>query len=43
MDLQVFQDSRGNKAWLEILDCSDILGQRGILETEDTQDHQAFW
>lgn len=41
MDLQVFQDSRGNKEQLEILGCSDFLVQRGILEIADTQDHQA--
>lgn len=43
MDLQVFQDLRGYKEWLEILGCSDFVVQRGILEIAGTRDHQAFW
>lgn len=43
MDLQVFQGSRENKEWLEILGYLDFLVQRGILEIMGTQDRQAFW
>lgn len=42
MELQVFQESRGNKERLESLGCSDFSVQREILEIVATQDHQAF-